>query len=301
MVSGANLIRIGYGDFEPLSNSGKPFFVFWSLLAVPTLTILISNMGDTVVKWVKDATIWLGEITVLPSDESSVLDRLRYGIYKMTFGDKAAERKRQRKEDPDASSEDLPHLEEPPGRILGRFRSHRHHPKPGRTEERLAKDFEKCEAEDEHQAHLRGDTLAEDEHHYRRLLLSEIRKIYADTTASQSKQYTYAEWAYYIKLLGQDESDSRYHKKAKADEDAPGSHPDNEHEHHHHHHHDHDDSSGTADPSKPEYLRPGDPSSIKWSWIGQRSPLMGDKEESAWLLVSRSLARDMLGDICANS
>ena len=39
-----SLLTIGYGDFAPQSNSGKPFFVFWSLLAIPTLTILISNM-----------------------------------------------------------------------------------------------------------------------------------------------------------------------------------------------------------------------------------------------------------------
>ena len=38
------LLTIGFGDFKPFSNSGKAFFVFWSLLAVPTLTILISNM-----------------------------------------------------------------------------------------------------------------------------------------------------------------------------------------------------------------------------------------------------------------
>lgn len=39
-----SLLTIGYGDIYPESNSGKPFFVFWSLLAIPSLTILISNM-----------------------------------------------------------------------------------------------------------------------------------------------------------------------------------------------------------------------------------------------------------------
>lgn len=45
-----SLLTIGYGDLTPISNSGKTFFVFWTLLAVPMLTILISNMGDTVIK-----------------------------------------------------------------------------------------------------------------------------------------------------------------------------------------------------------------------------------------------------------
>ena len=45
----ATLLTIGYGDYQPTSNSGRAFFVLWSLLAVPTLTVLISDMGDTVV------------------------------------------------------------------------------------------------------------------------------------------------------------------------------------------------------------------------------------------------------------
>lgn len=41
------LLTIGYGDFEPQSESGRAFFVLWSLLAVPALTILISDMGGS--------------------------------------------------------------------------------------------------------------------------------------------------------------------------------------------------------------------------------------------------------------
>jgi potassium channel subfamily K len=60
-----SLLTVGYGDYYTKSNSGKPFFVIWSLVAVPTVTILISHMGDTVIEWVKDATLWLGQRTVL--------------------------------------------------------------------------------------------------------------------------------------------------------------------------------------------------------------------------------------------
>ncbi len=52
-----------------MSNAGKPFFVFWSLLAIPALTILISNMGDTIVKGIRDLTLWIGTITVLPGEQ----------------------------------------------------------------------------------------------------------------------------------------------------------------------------------------------------------------------------------------
>jgi potassium channel subfamily K len=63
-----SLLTIGYGDLYPVSNAGKPFFVFWSLLAIPSLTILISNMGDTIVKGIRDLTLWIGTVTVLPSE-----------------------------------------------------------------------------------------------------------------------------------------------------------------------------------------------------------------------------------------
>ncbi|RPB13472.1 voltage-gated potassium channel [Morchella conica CCBAS932] len=61
-----SLLTIGYGDYYPQSNSGKPFFVIWSVIAVPTMTILISNMSDTVVRGVRDGTLWIGQKTVLP-------------------------------------------------------------------------------------------------------------------------------------------------------------------------------------------------------------------------------------------
>lgn len=280
------LLTIGYGDFEPMSNSGKPFFVFWSLLAIPTLTILISNMGDTVVQWVKDATIWLGEVTVLPSNDASVWDRFKYGVYKSMFGYKAAhqlrdqkreeaqKRKRQSAED----DEESVYLEEPPGRILGRIRRRRRH--VDKTNERLAEDFEKSEAAEEQEAKSHGDKGAEDEHHYRRILLSEIRKVYADSAASQPKHYTYAEWTHYIELLGQDESDSRYHRQPHEADDAPGSHS----EHHKRHSCENENcQSGLQEGASPEQNCIEQPT-MRWSWIGQRSPLMGDKDEPEWLL-----------------
>jgi hypothetical protein len=41
-----SLTTIGYGDLYPTSNFGKVFFVFWSLLAVPVLTNLVTAMGE---------------------------------------------------------------------------------------------------------------------------------------------------------------------------------------------------------------------------------------------------------------
>jgi len=79
------MTTVGYGDLTPISNSGKAFFVFWSLLSLPTLTVLISNAGDTVIKIVRDATILLGNITILPGDRGFRSDIKRM-VSKLSFG-----------------------------------------------------------------------------------------------------------------------------------------------------------------------------------------------------------------------
>ena len=61
-----SLLTIGYGDLAPQSNAGKPLFVVWSLIAVPTMTILISDMGDTVIGSFKRGTFAFADWTVLP-------------------------------------------------------------------------------------------------------------------------------------------------------------------------------------------------------------------------------------------
>lgn len=63
-----SLLTIGYGDFSPKSNAGKPFFVIWSLIAIPTMTILISDMGDTVIESINRGTFTLADWTVMPKE-----------------------------------------------------------------------------------------------------------------------------------------------------------------------------------------------------------------------------------------
>lgn len=62
------LIRVPgrYGDFSPKSNIGKPFFIVWSIFAVPTMTVLIQEMSATVISAVNNWTITLADFTVLP-------------------------------------------------------------------------------------------------------------------------------------------------------------------------------------------------------------------------------------------
>ena len=92
-----SLLTIGYGDLSPTSNAGKPFFIVWSLIAVPTMTILISDMGDTVIASFKRGTFKLADYSVLPKAGlwRDLLERypwLLLWIEKKAY--KAAEKKR---------------------------------------------------------------------------------------------------------------------------------------------------------------------------------------------------------------
>ena len=280
-----SLLTVGYGDLQPISNSGKPFFVFWSLLAVPTLTILISNMGDTVVKGIKDATIWLGEVTVLPSDEASVTNRLKYGLERLTLGLLDPEKNPtlgQKKSSSD-SDDDKSFQELHPGlaKVFGQRGRKKVSQKQQDAGERLASNFEAEEKQEEDEAKDRGDQIAEDDHHYRRILLSHIRQVYSDTAASEPKQYSYEEWAWFLKLLGEDEADERYHlqvlhsRKPKLRQGRRrGRNQSGQ-----------DRQNGQMDALPPRQSEDGDDDEpVKWSWIGPRSPLMGDKDEAEWLL-----------------
>ncbi|KAL4971200.1 hypothetical protein BDW66DRAFT_155891 [Aspergillus desertorum] len=60
------LLTIGYGDFTPTTNAARPFFIVWSLFAVPTMTTLISKMSDTLVDGYQMATNVIANWTVLP-------------------------------------------------------------------------------------------------------------------------------------------------------------------------------------------------------------------------------------------
>jgi potassium channel subfamily K len=252
-------------------------------------------MGDTVIKAVKDVIIWLGEITVLPSDEDTLGNRLKYGVYRATLGQldlrKAA---RDIEESPGDSDDESGYHELHPG-LARIFRNGRHkHKQPekdSKAEDRLAADLEETEKKDEDAAGNKGEKWEHDEHHYRRVLISQLRRVYADTQAALPKKYTYDEWQYFLKLLGENEEDVRYHRKApthgQEEREARQVEENNNQQ---------GGQSGADEKRRGDMGRQGgaytgerggddeDVQVTKWSWVGAQSPLMGDKEEAEWLL-----------------
>jgi potassium channel subfamily K len=228
-----SLLTIGYGDFVVNSNAGKAFFVFWSLLAVPTLTILISNMGDTVIKAFKDFTIWLGSLTVLP-DEEGLSAALKVGWKRIKTGKIGQEE-------------------------TAGYRKGAQGPTEQRTQDRLAAHIEEEELGRAEEAGEHGDLLERDIRFYHFVLAKEVRQIMKDVESSSNKQYSYHDWQYYLRLIGQDENDASKHRKPQA-------------------HTDHDDGEA------PDIGAADDGQGRAWSWLGIRSPLMGNQSEPQWLL-----------------
>lgn len=100
--------------------------------------------------------------------------------------------------------------------------------------------------------------------------------MYADTKLSANKQYSYMEWTFYLRLLGESESDGSLHRRARP---KPKGQP-------------HHDSKGNrqaddAGANRHEHQvskEEENPGSPKWSWIGPRSPLMHEDNEAEWIL-----------------
>ena len=271
-----SLLTIGYGDYSLQSDAGKTAFVFWSLLAVPTLTILISNMGDTVIKGIQDLTIWLGAFTVLPGEGST----------------RAAAKAIAQKVKPGDSTP----VEDPPGGIYlpeSNAPNARRTPKTATTAatERLASELEQEELDEAEQAKAKGDSLSEDKHLYHYLLVKEIRKVMKDVGEDPPKRYGYSEWAWFMRLLGEDEKDPKYHKEPKATpasrkEDmqaaAEGEREENKADRNGNGKHSAENSGNAIKPLGGDHNSAAQ--TTPWSWAGQRSPLMGDTSEPEWLL-----------------
>jgi potassium channel subfamily K len=108
-------------------------------------------------------------------------------------------------------------------------------------------------------------TVLESRRHYHCMLITEIQSVMRHLNSSPPRKYTFDEWAWYLKLIGEDDSLSATKQalsKPKVDGvdgEGPG-------------------SSSTTNRNK-RYNE-----DFKWSWVGSRSPLMGNKEEAQWVL-----------------
>jgi potassium channel subfamily K len=162
------LLTIGYGDIAPKSNAGRPFFVLWSLIALPTMAFLVKYLSETVISSFKRAVSHIGDFTLLPKQGAwrKLLDhypRLTAWLQKRK-DDKAAQ---QRLANGFPAGDDL-HDEDSE--------------KSKKTLEQFAR---------------------ETPTHYdlARRLVKTIRKVARDAKYSKDKQYSYEEWLQFSQMI----------------------------------------------------------------------------------------------------
>lgn len=217
-------------------------------------------MGDTIVKGIRDLTLWIGNFTVLPG-EKGLRAKLKGSANTITRG----------------------HLfnsnvsEQPPG-ILGETKRSKNndsddegesHTKndPESAAQRVAGDRANRETKRAKKQGEEDDHLPKSQRHYHVILIKEISKVMKHLHSSPPRKYTFDEWAWYLKLIGEDESKADSHRKALRKPRPDG------------------EGLGAATKEK----------EVKWSWVGNRSPLMGNKEEAEWVLerLTTTLNREL--------
>ncbi|KAH6647680.1 ion channel protein, partial [Truncatella angustata] len=296
------LTTIGYGDLTPVSPGGKAFFVFWSLLALPTMTVLISNAGDTVVKWVRDGTLQLGNLTVLPGEQGfkkevkMVLGKLSLGnLYSDSFKEKTGQE--QAHDEPDAprgpqkrgtnnttktsKSGNSIRLADPlpipstkgssTSSYVQKSKAQERHKSRSRERPHTAS-TQGSNKDESRGAPRRADTMARENlptelpksrAEYHLVLMDEITRVTQHLQHSPPRKYTFKEWTWYLRLIGEDESSSETHTKPERKPKPRDGHS----------------LGGSSEESEA-----GDSNITKWSWVGHRSPLMDTKEEAEWIL-----------------
>lgn len=161
-----SLLTIGYGDLSPKSNAGKPFFVLWSLIAVPMMTVLISDLGDTAISSFKRKVLDYGGLAFLGKGQGWGVD---------WFLKKKASMAR-RLSVVGISLDATPHLE-------GGRRSHDREPGfvPKTIDQLLEEDLSRPEM-------------------LKRLAYA-LRNVASDLKNSHRKRYTYEEWVEFTRLI----------------------------------------------------------------------------------------------------
>lgn len=186
------LLTIGYGDFYPQTNSGKPAFVFWSLVALPTLTVLIGAIGDTVSDLVASTTLWLGNHA--PEGLNMFQDVKNAAIKKRNREGAFDRAKPPGFMDDDPAKEwdfEDPNLARAVQALGGAEQNN------GRLDQRP-------EDKNEAEALLSAYRL--------HILLREMQNVVQHLNAQPPRKYSFEEWTWFLKLIYEDESQPTHHR-----------------------------------------------------------------------------------------
>lgn len=289
-----SLLTIGYGDFAPQSNAGRPFFVVWSLVAVPTMTILVADMGETIIGNFKKVTWRVADWTVLPEKGIYRSFLLRQpGLLRLAEKRKARKEAEKRlargfevgfEEDGDVevgddgddagSIRDIHGSEDEADVEGGSAASSPASPGPKGMERRNTGES----------ATNDNDSLAQRQDKSRkkptaselaRKLTHAIRKTANDVKAQPPRVYTYEEWVEFTELIRFTSRPKRRHHSSKRNLEEGGD-------------REGDDDDGEQDDDGGEEEEDEDEEAeeeiIEWDWIGVDSPMMAGTSEAEFVL-----------------
>lgn len=176
------LLTIGYGDFHPQTNSGKPAFVFWSLIALPTLTVLIGSIGDAIGDFASTATKWVSQSTGSLLRVVKRFEKRESQDSEETFVLKGVH--------PDNSFDSLAHAE-----AL-----------------RLTTSQFSMTSDDAKELRYRRAAEAAGYAYRPYIIMKEIRNVIKHLDSDPPRKYTFAEWTWLLRLLDDDEANAEGHR-----------------------------------------------------------------------------------------
>ena len=216
-------------------------------MALPTLTVLIGSVGDVINEGVNTITLWISDH--LPEDSGNL----------SAVKDEASKAKGSEFQSA-----------KPPG-----FMDHGKSDDAGTDDRAHAKAIKGIsQSMNEHPNSNAKDLAAGKQYRYY-LLMKEMKNVVQHMGATPPRQYTYAEWTWFLKLLGEDESNQDRHRR-----------PWEVHE---------SELAATANKEGPTSVRDKDGRVKPWSWLGQKSPLMTAVDEPKWVLerLMQALEQDL--------
>ena len=246
---------------------------------MPTMTVLIGNMGDTVVRTVREATDWTGRKTrVLPDDQHERKETQEKSDQASSASSRTRERPLGRTSPKD------PSLISPSGE--GRETSQPRVESP--LEERHASDPSASqrpqgESSERSPSQVQAEAI---------LLAREISKLAKDACQQPPKKYGWEEWVNWLKVLGDDAwiaGDEELGIEEPSmnlppDTSESAANLDDPHPHHVDHQR-HPKKHHRRYRSQPNPLKTGaEGSDWNWTWLDDRGPLFSPETETEWIL-----------------
>lgn len=245
-----SFLTVGYGDFEPTSQAAKTAFVFWALLALPTLTVLIGAIGDNLSEVINSTALKIAEAPWLAGTT------LQRGAIKSKKGVGGKHKDTKPPGFMDAEHEPGVKVDHP------HFGDDKAHADAAHS---MAMDFHHAKGLEADEAEIRKHR--DKARRYRGyLLFKAVKDVVTHVDASPPRRYKYDEWSWFLKILGEDENNPKNHRalhaiKHEDENHGPGT----------------GIGQGGFHGGKEGEITP-------WSWLGPRSPLMSSTSEPHWLL-----------------